>query len=67
MANMDIRLYARGNGVQHWRIAQALGISEPTLTRRLRKELAADEKQRFRELIEQLAADMAAEQAGVTV
>lgn len=44
MANEDIKLEARGNGVPLWQIAEKLGISEPTITRRLRKELTAEEK-----------------------
>ena len=58
MKNMDIRLYARGNGVQHWRLARALGVSEPTLTRWLRDELTEEKKKEYRALIDELAEEM---------
>lgn len=44
LVNNDIKLLARGSGVPLWKIAQALGISEPTLTRRLRRELSEKER-----------------------
>ena len=52
--NQDIRNVARKAGVPLWRIADALGVSEPTMTRRLRRELPEIEKQRILEIIEQI-------------
>ena len=43
--NQAIRREARACNVPLWRIAVRLGISEPTMTRRLRAELPADEQQ----------------------
>lgn len=54
-ANDDIRREARANGVPFWRIANALSISEPTMTRRLRHELPQQEKEKIKEAILQLA------------
>lgn len=54
MANEDIKLEARGNGVPLWQIAEKLGISEPTMTRRLRKELNTEEKARIRAIIAEI-------------
>jgi transposase-like protein len=54
MANNNIRLMARGAGVPFWRIAQVLGISEPTMTRKLRNELSAKEKAKIRKIIKEL-------------
>jgi transposase-like protein len=54
MANNNIRLMARGSGVPFWKIAQVLGISEPTMTRRLRNELSAKEKAKIRVIIAKL-------------
>lgn len=54
MANQDIRLAAKGSGVALWRIAEKLGISEPTMTRRLRTELNADEKAHIMNIIAEL-------------
>lgn len=54
MANMQIRLAARGAGVPLWRIAQEMGISEPTITRKLRKELPEEEQARILTIIERI-------------
>ena len=48
LANADIRAAAKEAGVSLWEIADALNISEPTVTRMLRHELSDDRK---RELI----------------
>lgn len=55
MKNLDFRKSAKAAGIPLWRIAEALGISEPTMTRKLRHELPEAEKQRLLNLIEQLA------------
>lgn len=44
MYNVDVRRTAGGNGVKLWQIADALGISDCSLSRKLRKELSAEEK-----------------------
>ncbi len=54
MANKDIRIEAKENGVQLWKIAQKLGISESSLTRKFRNELPAEEKNKIREIISAL-------------
>ena len=54
MQNIDLRLRAKGAGVPLWRIAEALRISEPTLTRHLRKELSEKEKRQILSIIEKL-------------
>jgi len=56
MANMDIRRTAKANGVPLWKICEVMGVSEPTLTRRLRKELPESEKEKIRNIIAELAA-----------
>ena len=45
MTNMKIRFKAQELGVPLWRVAQQMGISEPTMTRRMRKQLSAEEEQ----------------------
>lgn len=57
-ANKDIRREAKANGVTLWRIAGALKISEPTLTRRLRHELPDEEKEKIRTTIKKLAQEV---------
>ena len=55
LANNDIRRLAKANDVPLWRVGEELRISDPTLTRRLRKELPESEKAMIREIIERLA------------
>lgn len=47
LANADIRAKAKGAGVRMWELADHFGISEPTVTRKLRRELPQGEKQRI--------------------
>lgn len=54
MTNKDIKLEAKGNGVALWQIAEKLGISEPTMTRKLRVELNSEEKAKIRAIIAEL-------------
>ena len=42
-------------GVKLWQIAEALGISEVTFSRRLRRELSVDEKEKIRAIITELS------------
>lgn len=44
LANADIRAAAKEAGVSLWEIADALNVSEPTVTRMLRHELPDDRK-----------------------
>ena len=44
LANADIRKAAKEAGVSLWELADYMNISEPTLTRKLRRELSEDEK-----------------------
>jgi len=53
-ANFDIELYALENGILKWRIADKLGITDSTLSRKLRKELSAEDKQKIRAIIKEL-------------
>lgn len=55
MENMDLRRTAKAAKVPLWKIAEVLGISEPTMTRKLRRELPEKEKQQILGIIEHLA------------
>ena len=44
MRNQDIRVQAKESGVFLYEVAEKIGVSEPTLTRMLRKDLSADRK-----------------------
>lgn len=57
LCNIDIRTAAKQNGVRLWEVADRLNVSEPTITRKLRRELPADEKQRIISLIDEIAAE----------
>ena len=50
-----LRLKARGSGVPLWRIAQEIGISEPTLTRWLRVPLQEERRKLIMEAIDKLS------------
>ena len=45
MKNKDIRMCALEQGVKLWELAMQLGISPETMSRRLRRELTAEEKE----------------------
>lgn len=45
MKNKDIRICAMEHGVKLWEIARKLGFSPETMSRRLRSELSAEEKE----------------------
>ena len=55
MQNLDLRKSAKAAGIPLWRIADAIGVSEPTMTRKLRHELPENEKKQLLNLIKQLA------------
>lgn len=59
MTNMDIRFRARVAGVPLWKIAEKMGISEPTIMRRLRKELSPEEKQKYFDAIQTILVEIA--------
>ena len=54
MKNQDIRMALKRKGLCLWQLADQLGISEATMTRKLRKELSNDEKQKLHEIIDKM-------------
>ena len=54
MEHQDIRLKAKGAGIALWKIADRLGISEPTLTRLLRRKVDKETKARLLDAIKQI-------------
>lgn len=54
MRNQDIRQYAKKAGVRLWEVAEFLGISDPTMTRKLRHELPETEKAKILAIIDEL-------------
>lgn len=55
MFNQDIRRMAAGNGVRLWQIAEALGIADCSLSRKMRKELSQKEKEKIVRIIRELS------------
>lgn len=55
MNNQDIRRTAAGAGVKLWQIAEALGIADCSLSRKLRRELPPEEKQKIFGIIRELS------------
>ena len=53
--NESIRAYARSKGVFQYEIARMLGVSEMTLTRRMRNPLDEDESAKLRAVIDRIA------------
>ncbi len=57
MNNSDVRTAAKNAGVFLYQIAAAIGISEPTMTRKMRFELSEQEKQPIFDAIEKIKAN----------
>lgn len=57
MNNSDVRTAAKNAGVFLYQIAAAIGISEPTMTRKMRFELSSEEKQPIFDAIEKIKAN----------
>ena len=54
MKNQEIRKALRKKGLYLWNLADVLGVSEATMTRKLRKELSKEEKVRILKIIEEM-------------
>ncbi len=57
MCNTDIRAAAKNSGVFLYAIADKLGISEPTMTRLMRRELPEEKKNQLKAIIAEIAAE----------
>lgn len=55
MNNIEIRKTMKERRLFNYELAEALGISEFTLSRKLRKELPQEEKDKILQIIDQLA------------
>lgn len=55
MNNRDIRNTAGGYGIRLWQVAEAIGMNESAFSRKLRKELPQEEKEKILAVIEKLA------------
>lgn len=55
MCNLDLRRAASDAGVKLWQIAAALGINDGNFSRKLRKELPREEKDRILGIVADLS------------
>ena len=55
--NLDIRKAVEESGLYLWQIAYFLGMCDGTFSRKLRKELSIDEKQKIFHIIEEIKAN----------
>lgn len=58
MANETIKQAAKKSGVRLWRVAEAIGVADVTLSRRLRHELPEAQRNEILCVIERLAAEV---------
>lgn len=56
-ANCEIREAARRNGVKLWQVAECIGISDATFSRKLRRELPQQERDNILDVIGKLATE----------
>ena len=63
MANAEIKAKMAYNGIKQYRVAETMGISETSFSRKLRKELSESEKNRVMSVIEELSKAATAETA----
>ena len=54
MSNLDIRQEVKSAGLRLWQIADALGIADFSLSRKLRRELCDEDKARIRTIIAEI-------------
>ena len=55
MSNKEIRRLAASNGVKHWQIAEALGISASWFCTLMRKEFTPEKKKQIAQIINELS------------
>lgn len=53
--NMAIRESAQRTGVRLWEVAYALGVEDSTFSRKLRRELPAQEQEKILRLVAEIA------------
>ena len=54
MKNLDVRLEIAAAGLLLWQIADNLGIADTSFSRKLRKELSDNDKEKIRTAIQEL-------------
>lgn len=59
-SNIQVRGDLRAAKIPLWMVADALGVSESTVIRRLRHELSPEERKQFREAVDRIKAERGA-------
>ncbi len=54
MTNQDVRNAVSSNGFRLWQLAEALGMNDGNLSRKLRRELPSDQKEHIFRTIEKM-------------
>lgn len=57
MENIEIRNRAKEVGVKLWEIADRYGVNDGNFSRKLRRELPEEERERILAIIDQIAAE----------
>ena len=57
MKNEKIRTAAKDAGVKLWQIAERVGLTDSNFSRKLRRELPDEERERILRLIDEIAAE----------
>ena len=55
MSNIELREYARRNGVFLWELAARCGVNDGNFSRKLRQELPVEERRRLMALVDEIA------------
>lgn len=58
MSNLDVRKAATDANVKLWQVAEKLGIADCNFSRKLRRELPAEEKAKIFSIIKQLSGEV---------
>lgn len=58
MNNNDIRRKAASEGIRLWQIAEVLKITDSSFSRKLRKELSQEEKEKIFSIIQKLSREV---------
>ena len=60
MSNVDVRQEAARKGVKLWQIADSLGMTDGNFSRKLRKELSPEMKEKVFSIIREIAGEVSA-------
>lgn len=58
MSNEAIRRFAAGRGVKLWQVAEALGMADTSLSRKMRRELSQEDAAQIVEIIKVLSKEV---------